>query len=523
MVGLTTQLLCSKRRSRLGVVGFFILASTLGCAQRGPAQAVAPTAAPSSLETPPTDSAASEPPPPPADFSELYQQLVDDVHEYEDGLGLLRDGDELGGEERVASAMEGMAAAFEVCRSSEGCDVNRFWDGLERLLGAQANALKLQANELLELEAAAQQREDEEQGTEPLTTIIEPSIPEVQRTVALLRGTELRELITLNAQVKAALDDWLTWNRPLLMQSYENYLYLRSQIAPVYDEAGLPEALLFGMIATETGGRVHSTSRAGARGLLQFMRYTGRKYGLREVDGFDTRFDPVEATRANVAYLNDLFGMMNNDLEKALASYNGGEGRLKRIERRVGADISLWDSRFYYQLPKETREYVPRIFAAAWLFLHPDEYNLEWPLLETETVELELAREASLSELTICLGQHDNDRGWFRTLRNLNPRLQPRDRVPPGQPLTVPRKLVPVYQERCVEGELLDRAEALHAANYPDESELISYTVRRGDTLGKIASRHRCVSVRELASLNRVQAPRYVISVGQVLKIPNCG
>jgi len=66
------------------------------------------------------------------------------------------------------------------------------------------------------------------------------------------------------------------------------------------------------------------------------------------------------------------------------------------------------------------------------------------------------------------------------------------------------------------------RARVLHDANYPDGSELIPYIVRRGDTLGKIASRHRCVSVGELAALNNIRPPRYVIRVGQQLKIPNC-
>ena len=133
------------------------------------------------------------------------------------------------------------------------------------------------------------------------------ALPELGDTVSLLRGNDLREMIRLNGPVKAALDDWLTWNRPMFMRSYEYYQYLRDKIAPIYEEAGLPEALLFAMIATETGGRVHSYSHAGAAGLLQFIRSTGRRYGLREVDGFDMRLDPEAATRANVAYLNDQF------------------------------------------------------------------------------------------------------------------------------------------------------------------------------------------------------------------------
>jgi membrane-bound lytic murein transglycosylase D len=195
---------------------------------------------------------------------------------------------------------------------------------------------------------------------------------------------------------------------------------------------------------------------------------------------------------------------------------------MRNLNRRhKGA--SLWDSRMYYSLPRETREYVPRVLAAAWLFLHPEDYNLEWPTYPTEKTTLVLREEIALGELTICLGQEQNPDGWFRTLRNLNPRLKPGDRIEAGEEIVVPAILLPIYEQRCFDSELIARARTLHDANYPDGSELVPYFVQRGDTLGKIASRHRCVSIRELAALNNVRPPRYVIRVGQELKIPNCG
>jgi membrane-bound lytic murein transglycosylase D len=82
--------------------------------------------------------------------------------------------------------------------------------------------------------------------------------------------------------------------------------------------------------------------------------------------------------------------------------------------------------------------------------------------------------------------------------------------------------LLPAYEERCLDGEVLARARVLHDANYPDEPEMIVYTVRRGDTLGRIASRFRCASVGVIAEINNIRPPRYVIHVGQQLKIPQC-
>src|SRR3546814_19579029 len=102
---------------------------------------------------------------------------------------------------------------------------------------------------------------------------------------------------------------------------------MRYLMWPEYEKAGLPEALLFGILAKESGGRVHAVSRSGASGPLQFMYSTGLRYGLGQVNGFDTRFDPQLSARANVAYLNDRFAALNHNLELALAAYNGGEGR----------------------------------------------------------------------------------------------------------------------------------------------------------------------------------------------------
>jgi membrane-bound lytic murein transglycosylase D len=137
-------------------------------------------------------------------------------------------------------------------------------------------------------------------------------------------------------------------------------------------------------------------------------------------------------------------------------------------------------------------------------------------------VGLTVQEDIALGELTICLGQQENSIGWFRALRNLNPTFDPGERIEAGTVIEVPAVIMQVYEERCLAGEVLARARELHDANYPEEPEMIVYTVRRGDTLGRIASRHRCVSVGELAALNHIRPPRYVIRVGQRVKIPSC-
>lgn len=468
-------------------------------------------AEPSAPQSPPQD--------PPAETDSVEQVLA----EIEGGYGALMERVEAGeavDKEEFDTVRARLRAAAMECSATTGCDATRYLDLMLHLIEEQNTALVGQAVRIETITEQQQSLDAAEVPREPGTSPFVSAMPELGNTVSLLRGTDLRDIISLNGPINAALDDWLTWMRPMLMDSYENYQYLRQRIAPIYEEAGLPEALLFAMIATETGGRVHSFSHAGAAGLLQFMPQTGRRYGLRTVDGFDQRLDPAEATRANVAYLNDQFAELSNGLENVLAAYNGGEHRMRRLHRQYGG-ASFWDQRVFYRLPRETREYVPRVLAAAWLFLHPDEYSLEFPDLNNETTELVLQKDASLGELTICLGQVESRNGWFRTLRNLNPRVEPGDRVEAGETISIPRILVPFYAERCLDGEVPQVAAELHDANYP-YGNMDVYTVRRGDTLGRIASRYRCVSTRELADLNNVRAPRYLIRVGQQLRIPGC-
>lgn len=492
------------------VVATLAVAALCGCAQR---------AEPVTLPDVPVPEEAAVPVEESPELDDLYGKVARAEEDYLIGVEQIAAGEEVGGEERIVAATTEIHNAAGECARTPGCDLEPIFEVFDRLLGEQEIELKTQAAriELLEADLEGQGDPEREPGTSPFIT----AMPELDRTESLLRGNDLREMITLNGPVKAAIDDWLTWMRPMLMSAYENYQFLRDDIAPIYEQAGLPEALLFAMIATESGGKVHSYSRAGAVGLLQFVRRTGRVYGLREVEGFDMRLDPVEATRANVAYLNDRFEELNDSLEKALAAYNGGEGRMRTLERRHRG-ASIWDNRVYYSLPRETREYVPRILAAAWLFLHPDDYNLRFPLLDTEQTELVLQQPMSIGELTVCFGQEENPDGWFRTLRNLNPKLEPGDRIEAGETVRLPEVVARFYEERCLEGELLARARELHEANYPPEPEMIPYIVKRSDTLGRIASRYRCVTVGELAEINRIRPPRYVIRIGQMLKIPTC-
>ncbi len=426
----------------------------------------------------------------------------------------------------LTGAREALTAAAGRCAATPGCDLERVLAAQDALVARQTEVLLGAMQDRQRVEDAIPGEEVNEEAESPLLA----QVPQAQRSVALLKGQDLRGMINVNEPVRAALEEWLTWMRPFLLEAHENYQFMRYRMWPEYEKAGLPEALLFGILAKESGAKVHAVSRAGASGPLQFMYYTGRRYGLAVENGFDQRFDPAAATRANVAYINDHLRIFNNNLELVLGAYNGGEGRMQRLSGK-GAR-GFWDPQVFNRLPPETRDYVPMVLAAAWLFLHPEEYNLRFPAVDARPGEIVLVRASSLNELAVCLGQQGNDRGWFRTLRNLNPRWEPGDRLPAGTRLEVPAVAAAAYARTCVDGPMAVLAASLHEARKPNAPAGAavaisgganrSHVVQRGETLSSIARKFGCGNPRVIADANRIKAPRYSIRTGQRLVVPSC-
>lgn len=443
---------------------------------------------------------------------------------YETALQQARAGDVGASQKTLTQSLDQLKQAAARCSDVEGCDPQRFFSVFDRLLRLKDGDFQDDQDLNGDVDASQAALAAGRTGA--------ASLPQAQRSVTLLRGQKLSELIAMNGPVKSALEDWLTWRRPNLIDAYVNYEYLRSQMWPEYKKADLPEALLFGIMAKESGGKVHAVSRSGAAGPLQFMYATGLRFGLGTENGFDMRYDPAASAHANAEYLNEQLKVFNNNLELTIGAYNGGEGRMRRL---VGDDssVSFYDPRIYDQLAPETRDYVPAVLAAAWLFLHPDSYNLKFPRIDGKPGSIVLKRAASLSELTVCLGNTMGmEDGWFRTLRNLNPRLDPQVAQPIGTTLQVPRLLEKAYAARCVDGPWPILAADLHSAVVPvvkdDDARSASsvskrsrtYVVRRGDTLGSITRKLHCTNVREVTELNGFKNHR--ISVGQRLKLPVC-
>lgn len=140
----------------------------------------------------------------------------------------------------------------------------------------------------------------------------------------------------------------------------------------VLRQKGVPEQLV-SVAAVESGLNQYATSPAGAKGLWQFMKRTAQSYGL-EVSRFkDERLDFMRSTEAAALHLRDLFEAFE-DWHLALAAYNAGRGAINRILAESKA-TSFWELYHSGRLPKETRQFVPRVIAMSLIVENPDSYG----------------------------------------------------------------------------------------------------------------------------------------------------
>jgi len=451
---------------------------------------------------------------------------------YRRALILIRNGSPEGMEESDQALEDMEDSVLECARAQDGC---AFWHLLatyKRLLKERSDAAGIGTAEDADAPLpTAPPLADAELPPAAAASASAPSAAELLRA----DNRQFLQMVQMNPAVQAGIRRWLTDLRVTLITSHENFQYMQHLMSPAFHRHGLPEALLFGILAKESNGRVHSLSRSGAAGPLQFMPGTGRRFGLGvDTNGFDTRYDPQHAADAAAQYLLERLAEVGNNIEYWLAAYNGGEGRARRVHAASGGR-SFWDEAVYRQFPDETRDYVPMVIAAAWLYLHPDEYGLRFPAVDARPATITLARAASIYELTICLGNGETRDGFLRVLRNLNPAYRADTWIAEGTELNVTVPMAALYRAYCTDGARAQLARQVIEAD-PQTAQATAgragnailpapaprlHQVREGETLGAIARRHRC-NLRTLAAANNIRAPGYLLRIGQRLRLEGC-
>src|SRR5579859_1004850 len=148
----------------------------------------------------------------------------------------------------------------------------------------------------------------------------------------------------------------------------------RDLMLPILKEEGVPQDLIY-LAQAESGFHPLAVSRAGARGIWQFMGSRGRGYGLSHNIYVDDRQDPEKSTRAAARHLKDLYNQFG-DWYLAMAAYNSGPGTVQAAVKRTGY-ADFWELYNRNVLPKETKNYVPIILAVTIMAKNPAQYGLE--------------------------------------------------------------------------------------------------------------------------------------------------
>jgi len=272
----------------------------------------------------------------------------------------------------------------------------------------------------------------------------------------------------------------------------------------IFAEIGLPQELVY-LSVIESGFNPRAYSRARAAGPWQFMKSTGRIYGLRVNWYVDERRDPIKSTVAAAQHLRDLYDRFGS-WPLSLAAYNAGAGKITRAIRKSGTR-DYWKIRRTRYIRRETREYVPKYMAATIIATNPTLFGFRAGTAEVHQYdEVRINNRVKLREIAKKTGLA------FEDLRRLNPELR-RSITPSGRAgfkdgyfLKVPVGMG--YHVEKVRDEL-------QQWNQPPP-RVTWYRVRRGDSLSVIAQRFR-MSVGKLKSLNNLS--RNLIRVGQRLRV----
>ncbi len=444
---------------------------------------------------------------------------------------------------------------------------NEFWEqgNLENALNAldESYTLILEVGEEAE-EALLQQKED-------LRFTIAKRITEVYASrFNVAHGNQNAIPMVMNKYVEKALNSFQGKERTFFTDSYIRSGRYRPAIIEALKEEGLPEELSW-LPLIESGFKTRALSRARALGLWQFIASTGYKFGLERNAWIDERMDPEKSTQAAIAYLKELHSIFG-DWTTAIAAYNCGEGKVLKVIRRQKIKYldNFWD--LFNKLPYETASYVPRFIAVLYIVSDPEKYGFTLPSVDEKTVVEEVTIDKQLHLKTIA----KNIGVPYQQLKELNPEL--RKNVTPTNPysLKVPEGKVemllaklqdisiwvppvpPYVMHKVRRGESLSviaskyrtsvrsimAMNGLKRSSYirqgwrlkiptngktyyrktrPSirstklEGNLTEYVVRKGDSLWKIANRHK-TTTKAIQSLNQLRTTR--LTVGQVLLIP---
>ncbi|HJW33373.1 MAG TPA: LysM peptidoglycan-binding domain-containing protein [Holophagaceae bacterium] len=320
---------------------------------------------------------------------------------------------------------------------------------------------------------------------------------ELARVKAGEQGITYDFPIDLNDKVATWVNLFSTTKKGFMEGSLSRASRYLPMVRQVFNEEGVPEDLAY-LAVIESGYKNDARSYAKAVGMWQFMRSTGRIFGLKGSAWVEERRDPVKATRAAARYLRRLHEI-SGDWYLALIGYNAGPLTTERAILNVGSR-NFWDLYRSRWLRNQTKNYIPEMCAAVLVGRNPEKYGLVVPQLPPyvyENVQVEKA-----TSLTVISRLSGTD---VSTLKDLNPELL-RGSTPPGS-----------YSLRVPPGKAMQVNRVLSGLKGSQRLDFKTYVIRKGDTPAKVAKRFK-MSAQDLLEANDLSAKQF--KPGKRIQVP---
>jgi membrane-bound lytic murein transglycosylase D len=320
--------------------------------------------------------------------------------------------------------------------------------------------------------------EPEELGERP--ELLEERVTEPKRDILGSASYDLP--VEANSWVEAELDYLVGQRSAVIGRWMERGAEYQGFIERELRAAGVPTDL-YHLAMIESGMLPTARSRAGAVGFWQFMPATGKQMGLRVDDTVDERMDPIRSTRAAARHLRGLHREFNGDWALAAAAYNAGSGRISRGMKKFEA-ADFWSLAERGDLAEETRHYVPRLYAMTVIGRGRERFGFP-----AQAAAADFAYDSIHVEYATPLDELARMGASREALQRLNPHLV-RGITPEGG-----------YWVWVPAGEAVALQRAYLASDFRKFQGLGTYSVRPGDSLGKIANLTG-LSVAEIRGMN---------------------
>jgi len=341
-------------------------------AHQAPPPAIQQSAKPAPTNSPkpatpapaPTKAAAPQSETKPDPVAELIKKVEE---EYQSGLKLYNAGQKQDAKQHFDRAFNLLIGSPSDIRSDK-----RFEPEFNRVLDS---VNKLELAELQQSDNAAEQKSEPapiDEANEVTNYPVDPNLK--AKATAEMQATHSDLPLMMTDQVAGYINYFSTRGRGTLERALARSGRYREMIERILKEEGVPQDLIY-LAQAESGFHPYAVSRAGARGIWQFMGSRARAYDLHHDVWMDERQDPEKSTRAAARHLKDLYNQFG-DWYLAMAAYNSGPGTVQSAVKRTGY-ADFWELYRRNVLPKETRNYVPIIVAVTIMAKNPEQYSLD--------------------------------------------------------------------------------------------------------------------------------------------------